>query len=90
MNPRGRAPISVQATISIDPHVSDLLAALAAERGMEPGELLAELVLEAEITQRVDEVNTELERLLQDAPARRERRAQTRGLEETVESWMRV
>jgi hypothetical protein len=57
---------------------------------MEPAELLAELVLEAEIAQHVDEVNTELERLVQGAPARRERRAQIRELEETVESWMRV
>jgi hypothetical protein len=57
---------------------------------MEPAELLAELVLEAEIAQHVDEVNTELERLVQSAPGRRERRDQTRELVRTVESWMRV
>lgn len=68
--------------------MSDRLAALAAERGMEPAALLAELVLQAEIVQRVDEVNAELERLVQDAPARQERRAQIRELEQTVESWM--
>jgi hypothetical protein len=57
---------------------------------MAPSELLAELVLEADAVQKVDEVNTELERLVEKPPAKRRRRAQTHELEETVESWMRV
>ena len=63
---------------------------MAAARGMKPDELVAELVLQAEIAQRVDEVNKELERLLQPEPAKRDRLARQRRLEETVESWMRV
>lgn len=57
---------------------------------MEPADLLAELVLQAEIAELVDQVNTELERLVASPVARRERRAQTRLAGETVESWMRV
>jgi hypothetical protein len=70
--------------------VRERLDALARSRGMEPADLLAELVLQAEIGQLVDEVNIELERLVQAEPAQRERRAKTRQAEETVESWTRV
>lgn len=66
------------------------LDALAAGRGMEPADLLAELVLQTEIAELVDEVNTELERLVQSPLAQGQRRAQTREVEEAVESWMRV
>ena len=51
---------------------------------------MAELVLEADIAEKVDEVNAELERLVETRPARRRRRAQTQRLEQTVEGWMRA
>ena len=57
---------------------------------MEPSHLVAELVLQAELGELVDEVNAELERLVQSPTAQRQRRSQTRAVEETVESWMRV
>ena len=74
----------------VDPHVRERFDALAAGRGMEPADLLAELVLQTEIGELVDEVNAELERLVQSPVAQRQRRAQTREVEEAVESWMRV
>jgi len=70
--------------------VRDRLDALAAARGMDPADLVAELVLEADIAEKVDEVNAELERLVETRPARRRRRAQTQRLEQTVEGWMRA
>lgn len=57
---------------------------------MDPADLLAELVLQAEIAQVVDEVNTELEQLVRAPSVQRSRGAQTRQLQETVDSWMRV
>jgi hypothetical protein len=56
---------------------------------MDPEELLAELVLEADVADKVDEVNSELERLVETPPAKR-RRAQTHEFQEALDRWMRV
>jgi hypothetical protein len=79
-----------RSTIDIDPHVRERLDALAAQRGMDPADVVAELILEAELAQVVDEVNGELERLAHTPVAHRERQAQTREFEDTVAGWMRV
>ena len=75
-------------TIRVDPAVKDRLDALAAARGLEPGDVLAELVLEAETAQVVAEVNQELERLSQEPAARRSQQEGMRELEATVLTWM--
>jgi predicted transcriptional regulator len=76
------------ATLRIDPSVRDRLASLAAARGVDPAELVAEFVFTAETAQLVDEVNEELERLSQGPVERRHQRAEMRKLESTVEGWM--
>lgn len=76
------------ATLRIDPSVRDRLSALAATRGIEPGELVAELVLAAETAQLVAEVNHELERLSRGAVERSRERAEMRKLDATVTGWM--
>jgi hypothetical protein len=73
----------------LDQTVKDRLEALAAARGMDPAELLAALVLDAETAQLVTEVNRELERLSQGPVQRRRERARMRVLEATVRGWMR-
>lgn len=78
--------MAARVTIRVDPHVRERLEALAAERGMDPADLVAELVTQAETAQLVGEVNAELERLAQ--PPRR-RRAEMRQLEATIQSWLR-
>jgi hypothetical protein len=77
------------ATLRIDPSVRDRLAALAAARGVDPAELVAELVSQAETAQLVSEVNEELERLSQGPVERRREQAEMRKLEATVAGWMR-
>ena len=76
------------ATLRIDPTVRDRLNALAATRGVEPAELVAELVLAAETAQLVGEVNRELERLSQGPIDRRRERTDMRRLDATVAGWM--
>ena len=82
--------MSARSTLDIGPHVRDRLDALAAQRGVAPADMMAELVLQAELAELVDEVNTELERLANTPRAHRERREQTRELEDTVAAWMRA
>lgn len=76
------------ATLRIDPSVRDRLNALAATRGVEPAELVAELVLAAETVELVAEVTEELERLSQGPVERRRERAELRQLEATVSAWI--
>ncbi|HEY1523795.1 MAG TPA: hypothetical protein VGF70_12355 [Solirubrobacteraceae bacterium] len=66
----------------------DRLVSLAAARGVEPPELVAELVAQAETAQLVAEVNRELERLSQGPVERRRQQAEMRRLEATVADWM--
>jgi hypothetical protein len=80
--------VSGSATLRVDPGVRDRLAMLAAARGMDPAELLAELVFEAEMGQLVSEVNQELERLSQGPVEHRRERAEMRRLDATVAGWM--
>lgn len=80
--------MSVSATLRVDQGVKDRLDALAAARGMEPADLLAELVMEADAAQVVSEVNRELEQLSQGPSARRRRQARVRRLDATVSGWM--
>jgi predicted transcriptional regulator len=82
------AALSASDTIRVDHEVKQRLDALAAARGMEPEELVAELVMQAESAQMVDEVNRELERLSQGPIERRRQQARMRQLEATVSSWM--
>jgi predicted transcriptional regulator len=77
------------ATLRIDPGVKDRLAALAAARGVESAELVAELVAQAETAQLVAEVNQELERLSQGPVERRRDQAEMRRLDAAVAGWMR-
>ncbi len=77
------------ATLRIDSRVRDRLAALAATRGVDPAELVAELVSQAETAQLVAEVNQELERLSQGPVERRREEAAMRKIEATVAGWMR-
>jgi hypothetical protein len=72
----------------VDREVKDRLEALAAARGMDPAELLTELIMQAETTQVVGEVNQELERLSQGPVERRRQQARLRRLEATVLGWM--
>jgi predicted transcriptional regulator len=81
--------VSASATLRVEPGVKDRLDALAVARGLDPADLLAELVLQAETAQVVTEVNQELERLSQGPLDRRHERAQMRQLEATVLAWMR-
>ena len=76
------------ATLRIDPSVRDRLARLAADRGVGPAELVAELVLAAETAQLVAEVNQELDRLSQGPVERRREQAEMRRLEAAVADWM--
>lgn len=76
------------ATLRIDPSVGDRLNALAATRGVEPAELVAELVLAAETVELVAEVTEELERLSQGPVERRREQAELRQLEATVSAWI--
>jgi hypothetical protein len=73
----------------VDQEVKDRLDALAATRGMDPADLLAELVMQAETTQVVGEVNRELERLSQGPSERRRQQARLRQLEAKVSDWMK-
>jgi hypothetical protein len=73
----------------VDQEVKDRLDALAAARGMDPADLLAELVMQAETTQVVGEVNRELERLGQGPGERRRQQARLRQLEAKVSDWMK-
>jgi hypothetical protein len=81
--------VPVSATIRVEQGVRDRLEALAAAQGVDPSELLAELVLQAEIAHVVAEVNRELERLSQGPGDRRQEQAELRELEATVLAWMR-
>jgi hypothetical protein len=76
------------ATVRIDASVRDRLVTLAAARGIEPAELVAELVSQAETADLVAEVNRELERLSQGPVERRRQQAEMRRLEATVSAWM--
>jgi predicted transcriptional regulator len=76
------------ATLRIDPSVRDRLATLAAARGVDPSELVAELVSQAETAQLVAEVNKDLERLSQGPVERRRQQAEMRKLESAVAGWM--
>jgi predicted transcriptional regulator len=80
--------VSDSATIRLDSRVKDRLDALAAARGIDPGDLLAELVLEAETAQLVTDVNRELEHLSQGQAERRRQAARMRHLEATVSAWI--
>ena len=80
--------MSGSATLRVDPGVRDRLATLAAARGMDPSELLAELVFEAETAQLVSQVNQELERLSQGPVEHGRERAEMRRLDATVAGWM--
>lgn len=84
--------MSESATLRLDPNVRDRLAALAAARGMNPAELVAELVLQAETTQVVTEVNVELEKLAGRPVAQRStearEREEMRRVDRTVTAWM--
>ena len=80
--------MSVSATVCVDPRVKDRLDALAASRGVDPADLLAELIMQADTAEVVAEVDRELERLSQGPVAHRRRRAQVRQLEATVSGWM--
>jgi predicted transcriptional regulator len=75
-------------TLRLDPALKERLEALAAGRGMDPGELLAELIAEAETAQLVAQVNAELERLTQGPATPGRRSAEMRELEATVRGWM--
>jgi predicted transcriptional regulator len=81
--------VSASATLRVDPNVRDRLAALAQAQGIDPSELVAQLVLQAETAQVVAEVNRELERLSQGPAANERQRDELRELEATVTSWMR-
>jgi hypothetical protein len=81
--------VSASANLRIDPGVRDRLAALAAARGIDPADLVAELVVGAETAQVVAEVNRELERLSQRPVEHRRQDAEMRELEATVLTWMR-
>jgi predicted transcriptional regulator len=80
--------VSGRATISVDQAVKDRLDALAAARDIDPADLLAELVMQADTAQMVSEVNRELERLSQGPRERRRQQARLRQLEATVSGWM--
>ncbi len=81
--------MSASATLRVEQGVKDRLEALAAARGVDPADLLAELVLEAETAQVVAEVDRELERLSQGPRERRQEQAEMRELEATLLAWMR-
>lgn len=81
--------MSARETIHVDPRVKDRLDALAAGRGVDPADLLAELVLAAETAEVVAEVNRELERLSQGPVERRRQAAAVRQLESTLSGLMR-
>lgn len=81
--------MSASATLQVAQGVKDRLEALAAARGVEPADLLADLVLEAETAQVEAEVNRELERLSQGPEQRRQEGAEMLELEATVLAWMR-
>jgi predicted transcriptional regulator len=80
--------VSASATLRVDPAVRDRLAVLAAARGIDPADMVAELVFQAETAQMVAEVNRELERLSQGPAARGRQQAQLHELEATVSGWM--
>jgi hypothetical protein len=80
-------PVS-SATLRIDPSVKDRLVALAAAQGVDPADLVAELVVRAEMSQLAAHVDRELERLSQGPVERRRERAEMRQLEATVVGWM--
>lgn len=81
--------MSDSTTFRVDPSVRKRLEALADVRHMTPSALLAELVTQAETTQLVAEVNTELERLADGSVSPRRQRAQMRRVEATLAGWMR-
>jgi hypothetical protein len=80
--------VSASATLRVDPGVRDRLAALAAARGINPADLVAELVFQAETAEVVAEVGQELERLSQGPVERGRQQAQLHELEATVSAWM--
>ena len=80
--------MSASATLRVDPGVRDRLAALAAARGIDPADLVAELVFQAETAEVVAEVNRELERLSQGPAERGRQKAELHELEATVSAWM--
>jgi len=81
--------MSASAILRVDPGVRDRLAALAAARGVDPADLLAELVLQAETAQVVAEVDRELERLSRGPVARPSQSTEMRELDAAVATWMR-
>lgn len=80
--------MTASTTLRLDPGLRERLDALASARGLDPAELLAELIGEAETAQLVDEVNRELERLASSPDGRRTASPEMRRLDETVRSWM--
>lgn len=80
--------MSGRATLRVDPEVRDRLATLAEARRMDPADLVAELVSQAEMAQQVAEVNRELERLSRGPVERHRERAEMGQLEAALAGWM--
>lgn len=80
--------MTASTTLRLDPALGERLDALAAAKRMAPMDLLDALLAEAETTQLVAEVNTELERLAEGPQSDERTSPEMRRLDATVRSWM--
>ena len=70
MSTLGGAELAATATVRVDPETRDRINELAAARGIRASALLSQLVREAEDDQLLEQMNSDFERLNDDAAAR--------------------